>query len=155
MRLKFRQSILLIVTIIIVFSGCDKNNAQTIMSENLITTKLEDIDMAQIDNQKQGSKQTVDREILSNLYESLNGIEMQELTAEQENVLMKNAEIMYFILLMSNKDIVGSAMILKTGDIIMYDIETMKSGKRTQAYIHYDLNNEMLEKIIKLTDLIK
>ncbi|MFT9497624.1 hypothetical protein [Anaerosolibacter sp.] len=153
--MKFRQSILLIVTIIIVFSGCDKNNAQTIMSENLITTKLEDIDMAQIDNQKQGSKQTVDREILSNLYESLNGIEMQELTAEQENVLMKNAEIMYFILLMSNKDIVGSAMILKTGDIIMYDIETMKSGKRTQAYIHYDLNNEMLEKIIKLTDLIK
>ncbi|MDF2545112.1 MAG: hypothetical protein K0R93_10 [Anaerosolibacter sp.] len=153
--MKFRQLTLLILIIIIVLSGCATNNTHTIMSENLITTKLEDIDMAQIDNQNQGAKQTQDREMISNLYEFLHGIEMQELTAEQENVLMKNAEIMYFISLMSNKDIVGSAMILKTGDLIMYDIETMKSGKRTQAYIHYDLNDEMLEKIIKLTDSIK
>lgn len=154
-RVNLGKIFFIIFTIFIMLTGCAENNTQDIMSEELIISKIEDIDDIQIDINKQEFKQTEDKEVIRNLYKNLSGIKMKKLTAEKENSFMKNNEILYVISLSSGQKIVGAAMIFSNGDMTMYDVTTMYSKQRTQAYIHYTLDNERLQSIISIIETLK
>jgi hypothetical protein len=155
MQLKLKQLILLIFAVVIIMSGCTTNNAQTIMSEELITSNIDDIDMIQIDYSKQESKQFVDKEVISSIYKSLCNMEMDKFSIKEEGSLIENTEILYSIVFISQEKVVGSAILFITGDIVMHDITTMNGSEGTQPYIYNNPNNEKLEDIKSIIEQLK
>lgn len=143
-KLRNKQFVFIILTIIITLSGYNSKDIGTIKSEKLITAQLDEIDMIEINFAKKESKEIADKEVIGSLYRNFSGIKMEKLTAEKDEDLIKNKEILYSIIFISKKDIVGSIIIFTTGEIIMFDIETMNENQRTQSYINYNLDSKRL-----------
>ncbi|MDW7670486.1 MAG: hypothetical protein SCK57_03190 [Bacillota bacterium] len=150
--MKVTKHILVILVTLVVLIGCSSyTEEQVVFSEQLIYGDEQIIDLVQIDYKLENSKQWTDSSIINQLIEKLEGIELRQLTTEDENELFTQVEILYTIHLISQQSPSngidaqgGVAFILSTGEIVFSDIKTMGNG-RTVSYINVNKENSRIE----------
>ena len=150
--MKVTKHILVILVTLVVLIGCSSyTEEQVVFSEQLIYGNAHIIDLTQIDYKLEDSKQWTDSSILNQLIEKLEGIELRQLTTEDENELFTQVEILYTIHLISQQSPSngidaqgGVAFILSSGEMVFSDIKTMGNG-RTVSYINVNKDNSRIE----------
>ena len=153
--MKVTKHIFVILVTLVILTGCSSYpEEQVVFSEQLIYGDDWIIDLVQIDYKLEDSKQWTNSLIINQLIERLEGIELRQLTTEDENELFTQVEILYTIHLISQqspssgKDAQGGvAFILSTGEIVFSDIKTMGNG-RTVSYINVNDEDVRIETLI-------
>lgn len=151
-KIKVTKHILVILVTLVVLIGCSSyTEEQVVFSEQLIYGDDQIIDLVQIDYKLEDSKQWTDSSILNQLIEKLEGIELRQLTTEDENELFTQVDILYTVHLIAQqspshgKDAQGGvAFIFSTGEMVFSDIKTMGNG-RTVSYINVNKENSRIE----------
>lgn len=107
--MKFAKLIFYTIITMVILVGCALNTEQSnteekiIFSDQLIYGKSNGIDLVQIDYQLESSKQWEDDLIIDRLIEQLQGIELRQLSVDEEIKLFKDKEILYTIGLISRQ----------------------------------------------------
>lgn len=162
MQMKYIKYILSIFIIAVILIGYSLNKVEkTIFSEQLIYGELNEIDFAQIDYNSEASKQFHDSGVISQIIENMKGVELKQLSVEEEIELFQNEEIFYTITLSSKQSPCageeakgGTVIIFATGEMVFPDIRTMNSG-RTISYINVDKEDDKKEFIIAFIKNLK
>lgn len=158
----------MIIIIIVILAGCSSNTEQSntqekiIFSDQLIYGESNEIDLIQIDYKLEGSKQWEDVLIINQLIEQLQGIELRQLTVDEEMALFREKEILYTISLISRQSPGfgkeakgGGVVIFSTGELFFPDIKTMGVG-RTVSYININEEEEKMKSILAfINNLVK
>jgi len=146
----------------VILTSCSLNTkGKNIFSDQLIYGGSSEIDLVQIDYKLEDSKQQKDNSIIDQLIKKLQGIELRQLSVDEEIELFKNKEILYNISLISLQNLNhdkepkgGHALIFSTGEIVFLDIKTMSDG-RTVSYISVNKEINKREAIISFIENFK
>ena len=140
--------IVFILLLVINLNACSSKDANSVFSEDLIISSLNDIKTLQVTRQQEKSILITDKDKISKIYNLLKGLNMEVLSEKKENILMQKNLLSVSLIFISKDNIVGSIMIFSTGDVIFHDLNSAFTNKRTVAYIHYQIDNKRLQEIL-------
>ena len=164
--MKIARLIFNMLMVMVILVGCSSNTEQSnieekiFFSDQLIYGKSNVIDLVQIDYKLEGTKQWEDSKqwedvlIIDQLIEQLQGIELRQLTVDEEMALFREKEILYTISLISRqspgfgKEAKGGVVVIfSTGELFFPDIKTMDEG-RTVSFINVNEEEENMKSIL-------
>ena len=138
--------IIICLSIIIFFCCFVRNNHQIIDSDKLLPSTSGEVDYVTIcDFHTSEERRILSQEKIDELLKMLSGFELKKLSADDENELIGNSEMLYSIFFVSLSksqiaETVGAVVFFSSGEMYVVDTDTMDVNyiKRTESYFYQD-----------------
>lgn len=150
----FFISLLMVFLIFPLLQGCNRED-DNLYAQTLVTVDNSLISAINVVYEGRNIEIT-NKDDINKLVSILGEVNIKQLSVKDESSLLQHkiteGEYLYLISLSSNKDLVGSAVILSEDTIVFFDTKTMKSNDRTVSYINLGKRN--IKEIISLIDTL-
>ncbi len=154
--MQFKIFVVVIFLSVILISSCSLNDSQrTVNSGQFLPTVSEEIDYAEVYCfQTSLQRKTMDQQKIDELISLLSGYEVEKLSADDEIDLFENGEMKYSIFFRSSLKSVGAIVFFSSGEMIVFDTDTMNGEDRTKSYIYNDETSETFEDVFRMIELL-
>ena len=138
--MKIMKTIICFIIVVSALMGCGPKEI-AFTSENIIYGKAEEIDILQIDFAAGDILKSEDNKVISQLMTMLKGVELRELSVDEEKELFFSQDIYCAITMLSKDKAYGQdakgvmALIFSSGEMVYADIKTMGT-ERTKSYVN-------------------
>lgn len=154
--MRFKIFVVVIFISLILISSCSLNDSRrTVNSGQFLPSISEEIDYVEVHCfQTSLQRKTIDQQKIYELISLLSGFEVEKLSPDDEIDLFENGEIIYSIFFVSSLKSVGAIVFFSSGEMIVFDTDTMNGEDRTKSYIYNDETSETFEDVFRMIELL-